>query len=126
MMVRCTSELRRDMALRMVVAKAASCSFMLSVCPLPSEMMPLSILSCSASRKLMLNSRATLVVMKEPAAVTERVKASVIASGDKFAAVLQGEDEPWDVALVELWRREVERSAGQNIRELNEKGKLFG
>ena len=66
------------------------------------------------------------IVTDSPAAVTERVKASVIASGDKFAAVLQGEDEPWDVALVELWRREVERSAGQNIRELNEKGKLFG
>jgi hypothetical protein len=26
---------------------------------------------------------------------------------------------------VELWRREVERSAGKNIRELGEKGKLF-
>ena len=59
------------------------------------------------------------------AAVTERVKAEVIASRDSFAAVLQGVDDPWDVALVELWRREVERSAGKNIRELGEKGKLF-
>lgn len=65
------------------------------------------------------------IVTDSLAAVTERVKAAVIASNDRFSAVLQGEDEPWEIALVELWRREVERSAGQNIRELNEKGKLF-
>ena len=65
------------------------------------------------------------IVTDSMAAVTERVKAEVIATNDKFAAVLQGQDEPWDVALVELWRREVERSAGRNIRELEEKGKLF-
>ncbi|MBO7483051.1 MAG: hypothetical protein J6U17_04105 [Kiritimatiellae bacterium] len=58
--------------------------------------------------------------------VTERVKSEVEASNDKFAAVLQGVDEPWDVALVELWRREVERSASKNIKELNDSGKLFG
>ena len=65
------------------------------------------------------------VVTDSLSAVTERVKAAVIASNDKFAAVLQGVDEPWDVAIVELWRREVARSAGNNLRELNEKGKLF-
>ena len=58
-------------------------------------------------------------------AVTERVKAEVIASGDKFSAVIQGVDEPWDVALVELWRRQVVRSADNNISELHKKGKLF-
>ena len=57
--------------------------------------------------------------------VTERVKAAVLASKDAFAAVLQGEDEPWDVALVELWRREVARSAETNIKELDAKGQLF-
>ena len=66
------------------------------------------------------------IVTDSLAAVTERVKASVVASRDGFAAVLQGVDDPWDVALVELWRREVERSAGKNIRELGESGKLFG
>ncbi|MCR5414016.1 MAG: hypothetical protein K6F50_04730 [Kiritimatiellae bacterium] len=65
------------------------------------------------------------IVTDSLAAVTERVKASVIESKDVFAAVLQGVDDPWDVALVELWRREVERSAGKNIKELSEKGKLF-
>lgn len=65
------------------------------------------------------------IVTDSLAAVTERVKASVIASGDASAAVLQGVDEPWDVALVELWRREVGRSAGKNIKELNESGQLF-
>ena len=65
------------------------------------------------------------IVTDSLAAVTERVKAEVLASRDAFAAVLQGVDDPWDVALVELWRREVERSAGKNIRELGEKGKLF-
>ena len=65
------------------------------------------------------------IVTDSLAVVTERVKSEVIASNDKFAAVLQGEDDPWEVALVELWRREVERSAGRNIRELSEKGKLF-
>lgn len=57
--------------------------------------------------------------------VTERVKAEVLASDDKFAAVVQGVDEPWDVALVELWRREVARSARHNITELDRSGKLF-
>ena len=57
--------------------------------------------------------------------VTERVKDEVVASNDKFAAVVQCVDEPWDVALVELWLREVNRSAGGNIRELQQKGKLF-
>ena len=57
--------------------------------------------------------------------VTERVKDEVIASKDKFAAVVQCVDEPWDVALVELWLREVHRSASGNIKELQQKGKLF-
>ena len=66
------------------------------------------------------------IVTESIDAVTERVKAAVEETNDKFAAVLQGEDEPWDVALVELWRREVSRSASKNIRELNDSGKLFG
>lgn len=57
--------------------------------------------------------------------VSERVKQEVLASANGFSAVIQGEDEPWDVALIELWRRIVEASAQQNIRELQEKGKLF-
>ncbi|MBE6382930.1 MAG: hypothetical protein E7049_07975 [Lentisphaerae bacterium] len=65
------------------------------------------------------------IVTDSLAVVTERVKKSVIESGDRFSAVVQGQDEPWDVALVELWRREVMRSAEHNIRELHEKGKLF-
>ena len=65
------------------------------------------------------------IVTDSLAAVTERVKRAVVASGDVSAAVLQGIDEPWDVAIVELWRREVGRSAGKNIRELNERGELF-
>ena len=66
------------------------------------------------------------IITDSLAAVSERVKAEVVGSGDKFAAVLQGVDSPWDVALVELWRREVERSAEGNIKELSEHGKLFG
>ena len=58
--------------------------------------------------------------------MTERVKAGVIAPRDEFAAVIQGVDEPWDVALVELWLREIRRSARTNIRELDEKGMLYG
>lgn len=65
------------------------------------------------------------IVTDRLSAVTERVKAEVIASGDKFSAVIQGVDDPWDVALVELWLREVNRSAQGNIRELGEKGRLF-
>ena len=57
--------------------------------------------------------------------VADRVKREVIASGDKFAAVVACVDEPWDVALVELWRREVDRSAKANIDELQRSGKLF-
>lgn len=66
------------------------------------------------------------IVTDSMEAVTERVKADVVGSHDAFAAVLQGVDDPWDVALVELWRREVTRSARKNIQELNERGKLFG
>lgn len=66
-------------------------------------------------------------VLTEPIeAVAAKIKREAIVKNDKFAAVLQGVDDPWDVALVELWRREVMRSAGRNIMELNERGKLFG
>ena len=65
------------------------------------------------------------VVTDSLAAVTARVKADVESRNDRFSAVLQGVDNPWDIALVELWRHEVDRSAGKNIRELSEKGKLF-
>ena len=65
------------------------------------------------------------VVTDSLAAVTERVRAEVERSGDRFSAVLQGVDEPWDIALVELWRREVDRSAKKNISELRESGRLF-
>ena len=58
-------------------------------------------------------------------AVVERVTKGVVESGDKFAAVIVGVDEPWDVALVELWRREIRRSAKNNIDELQRNGKLF-
>ena len=65
------------------------------------------------------------IVTDSLAAVTDRVKAEVLAKHDDFSAVIQGVDDPWDIALVELWRREVDRSAGENIRELREKGDLF-
>ena len=66
------------------------------------------------------------IVTDRLSAVTERVKTEVLASNDVFAAVIQGVDEPWDVALIELWLREIRRSAGDNIRELDEKGLLYG
>ena len=65
------------------------------------------------------------IVTDRLSVVTERVKDEVVASNDKFAAVVQCVDAPWDVALVELWLREVNRSAGGNIKELQQKGKLF-
>ncbi|MBO4447908.1 MAG: hypothetical protein J5807_00285 [Kiritimatiellae bacterium] len=57
--------------------------------------------------------------------VTDRVRREVESRGGAFSAVLQGVDDPWDVALVELWRREVERSARTNIEELQRNGRLF-
>ena len=65
------------------------------------------------------------IVTDRLSVVTERVKAEVVASNDKFAAVVQCVDEPWDMALVELWLREVNRSAKRNIDELQKSGKLF-
>ena len=65
------------------------------------------------------------IVTDRLSVVSERVKKSVIDSGDKFAAVIQCVDEPWDVALVELWLREVNRSAGGHIADLQKNGKLF-
>ncbi|MBQ4439523.1 MAG: hypothetical protein II909_00070 [Kiritimatiellae bacterium] len=58
------------------------------------------------------------IVTDSLAAVAERVKQSVIAKRDPFSAVVVGEDDPWDIAIVELWRREVERSVAGNIKEL--------
>ena len=65
------------------------------------------------------------IVTDRLSVVTERVKGEVIASNDAFAAVVQCVDEPWDVALVELWLREVNRSARGNIDELQKNGNLF-
>ena len=65
------------------------------------------------------------IVTDRLSVVAERVKKSVIDSGDKFAAVIQCVDEPWDVALVELWLREVKRSASGHISDLQKNGKLF-
>ena len=65
------------------------------------------------------------VVTDPMSAVAERVKAEVLAKGDPFAAVLEGVDEPWDVSLVVLWMNEVQRSAKTNLKELQEKGRLF-
>ena len=65
------------------------------------------------------------IVTERLSVVTERVKETVRASGDQFAAVIQGVDDPWDVALVELWLREIRRSAERNISELQKSGKLF-
>ena len=65
------------------------------------------------------------IVTDRLSVVAARVKDEVIASNDKFAAVVQCVDDPWDVALVELWLREVNRSAGGNIKELQRRGKLF-
>ena len=65
------------------------------------------------------------IITEKLSVVTERVKEEVIASNDKFAAVVQCVDEPWDVALVELWLREVNRSAKGNIDDLQKSGKLF-
>ena len=65
------------------------------------------------------------IVTDRLSVVTDRVKKAVLDSGDKFAAVIQCVDEPWDVALVELWLREVNRSAKRNISELQKSGKLF-
>jgi len=66
------------------------------------------------------------IVTEKMSVVTERVKAAVREANDEFAAVIEGVDDPWDVALVELWLREVQRSASGNIRELDEKGLLYG
>ena len=65
------------------------------------------------------------IISERLSVVTERVKREVLASNDKFAAVVQCVDDPWDVALVELWLREVARSAKGNIEELQKSGKLF-
>lgn len=57
--------------------------------------------------------------------VADRVVGEVSSKDTSFSAVLVGVDNPWDVALVELWRREVDRSAKTNIEELHSRGKLF-
>ena len=65
------------------------------------------------------------IVTDRLSVVTARVMDEVVSSHDKFAAVVQCVDDPWDVALVELWLREVNRSAKINIDELQKSGKLF-
>ena len=58
-------------------------------------------------------------------AVARQVRDAVLERNDPFAAVLKGEDEPWDVSIIELWRREVVRSAKGNIADLRAHGGLF-
>ena len=65
------------------------------------------------------------IVTDRLSVVTERVKLEVLSKNDPFAAVVQCVDNPWDVALVELWLREVNRSARGNIADLQQQGKLF-
>ena len=65
------------------------------------------------------------IVTDRLSVVTARVRESVVAANDRFAAVIQCVDDPWDVALVELWLREINRSAQNNIEELQRSGKLF-
>ena len=74
---------------------------------------------------MLFRSYSEQIVTDNLDSVVERVANGVRESGDKFAAVLVGVDEPWDIALLELWRHEVDRSAARNIKELQEKGKLF-
>ena len=65
-------------------------------------------------------------ILSEPLqTVAEKVLAEVKAKDTGFSAVVVGLDDPWDVALVELWRREVDRSAMKNIRDLDDSGELF-
>ena len=65
------------------------------------------------------------IVTDRLSVVTARVCDEVRSANDNFAAVVQCVDDPWDVALVELWLREVNRSARGNIDELQKSGKLF-
>lgn len=65
------------------------------------------------------------IVTDRLSVVTERVKRSVVEANDGYSAVVQCVDDPWDVALVELWLREIRRSAGVNISDLQKCGKLF-
>ncbi|MBO6166754.1 MAG: hypothetical protein J6P13_00195 [Kiritimatiellae bacterium] len=65
------------------------------------------------------------IVTDRVAAVSERVKNAVKASGEPFSAVIECLDDPWSVAVVELWRTEVQRSGPRNIIDLKNKGKLF-
>lgn len=65
------------------------------------------------------------IVTDRLSAVTERVKESVLESNDGYSAVVECVDNPWDVALVELWLREIRRSASGNISDLQKSGKLF-
>ncbi|HBJ59568.1 MAG TPA: hypothetical protein DDY72_03750 [Verrucomicrobia bacterium] len=60
-----------------------------------------------------------------PDAIAHQVVDEVRAKATPRAAVLIGEDEPWDVSIIELWRREVVRSARGNVAELRQKGGLF-
>lgn len=57
--------------------------------------------------------------------IARQVSDEVLEKGDPFSVVLMGEDSPWDVAIIELWRREVIRSAKGNIAELQAKGDLM-
>ena len=62
------------------------------------------------------------ILTGSPEVIARQVRDDVREKGDPFAAVMIGEDEPWDVAIIELWRREVVRSAKGNIADLRQSG----
>ena len=53
--------------------------------------------------------------------VIDRVRKDPSVQSDPFSAILKGVDTPWDVCLIALFRKVIETSARENIREMNER-----
>ena len=58
------------------------------------------------------------VITDSVEAVIARVRADLEARGRPLEALVRGVDEPWEVCLVKLMVEMVQRSAGDNLREL--------
>lgn len=64
------------------------------------------------------------VVSDKMAAVIARLNEQIDQKGDPLASIIKGEDMLWDVSIFKFIYELTERSVGENVRQLNQRGLL--
>jgi hypothetical protein len=64
------------------------------------------------------------VVSDTLAAVVEKLNGEIDRKGDPLTSIIKGEDTLWDVSILKFIYEITERSVGENVRQLNQRGLL--